>query len=559
MRISTFSFFPLTIKCLFFALALVLSLGAVAQPTAPTWQSAVALDGLSANVSSAAFDASGNLYISRRFSGTLSLSGTTYTSNNGSADVVVLKYAPNGTLQWARLIDSPGNDEVTDLALDAAGNVYVTGIFTGSVTLAPNISLTWNGHTNGQCFIACFSTQGIPQWVQQSTDFARASRLAVHSNGQLSFVGAFFISQSLTIGGMSLSSNADATAYIGRMSAATGAMQSLAQLFSYTAIGSSPLTITYPRLALSPNGDAYVSIAFPPVTTLDFPNFRPVARGNYDLVVAKYNPQNGFEWAQSIGGAGNDYDAGLAIDASGSLYMVGNYDAPATFGTATVLAHTGGTDAYLAKYSPQGGLQWAERMGGSGDDVWRGVALDGTGTVYTMGSFSTTVQFGPSTLTSAGNTDVAVASYSPAGQFRWVQQAGGPGSESAATLGFEANGGAYVRGQFSSTCTFNSTVLSTPLAAENFIARLGSLPLSRRAPVATAMAIYPNPASAWVSLPALPAQTRVHLIDAQGRVARTSVVSGSAHVSVLGLVPGLYTLRVIDVQGRQYTGRVMVK
>ena len=518
MRIYTPSLFQFATRCLLAAWAVVLSLAAVAQPNAPAWQSAVALDGLSLNVSSAAFDASGNLYTSRRFSGTVSISGTAYTSNSGSADVVILKYAPTGAVQWARLINSPGNDEVSDLTVDAAGNVYVTGAFTGSVSLAPNVSLTWNGHTNGQCFIACFSTQGVPQWAQQSTDVARASRLKTHANGQLSFVGAFFISPSLTIGGLTLNLSGEATAYIGRMSAATGAMQSLAPLCSYTAAGTAPLIITYPRLALSPNGDAYVSILFPSSTTFDFPAFRPVARGNSDVVVAKYNAQNGFEWAQSLGGAGNDIDAGLAVDAASNLYLVGTHDAPATFGTATVLPHAGGTDAFLAKYSPQGSLQWATHMGGSGDDGWRGVAVDGAGTVYTVGSFSTTVQLGSRTLTSAGNTDVAVASYSPAGQFRWVQQAGGPGSESAATLGFEASGGAYVRGQFSGACTFGSTVISTPLAAENFIARLGSLPLAQRAPAAAALAIHPNPASAWVSVPALPAQTGVQLIDALERV-----------------------------------------
>jgi ELWxxDGT repeat protein len=46
----------------------------------------------------------------------------------GLGDIVLLKYAPNGTLSWARGGGSGGRDVVSDLALDNAGGLYVTGL-----------------------------------------------------------------------------------------------------------------------------------------------------------------------------------------------------------------------------------------------------------------------------------------------------------------------------------------------------------------------------------------------------------------------------------------------
>jgi hypothetical protein len=51
----------------------------------------------------------------------------------------------------------------------------------------------------------------------------------------------------------------------------------------------------------------------------------------------------------------------------------------------------------------------------------------------------------------------------------------------------------------------------------------------------------------------------VQVLDALGRVARETTVSAAAEVSVLGLAPGLYTLRATDKQGRQYAARLGVE
>ena len=72
---------------------------------------------------------------------------------------------------------------------------------------------------------------------------------------------------------------------------------------------------------------------------------------------------------------------------------------------------------------------WAQQLGGTGFDLGFGVAVDGSGNVYTTGWFIGTADFAPGTgvfnLTSAGSFDIFVSKLDSAGNFVWARQLGG--------------------------------------------------------------------------------------------------------------------------------------
>lgn len=77
-----------------------------------------------------ALDASGNIYIVGHFSGDTTFGSSTLTCQ-GQADILVVKLSSAGKVLWAKDSDGAGFELGTGIALDKAGNVLVTGFHDG--------------------------------------------------------------------------------------------------------------------------------------------------------------------------------------------------------------------------------------------------------------------------------------------------------------------------------------------------------------------------------------------------------------------------------------------
>ena len=76
-----------------------------------------------------ALDGAGNIYVTGYFLSTNATFGGTVLTNTGSADIFVAKYDSAGTLLWAKKAGGNGYDAANGIDVDAAGNSYVTGFF----------------------------------------------------------------------------------------------------------------------------------------------------------------------------------------------------------------------------------------------------------------------------------------------------------------------------------------------------------------------------------------------------------------------------------------------
>ena len=101
--------------------------------------------------------------------------------------------------------------------------------------------------------------------------------------------------------------------------------------------------------------------------------------------------------ADGAHGIGRD----VVLDANGSSYVVGNFSGRARFGSH-LLTSTGGSDLFIARISPLGAWEWVVGAGGNGDDLARGIGLDGNGDLLVTGDFEGSADFGSTTLTSNG-------------------------------------------------------------------------------------------------------------------------------------------------------------
>lgn len=175
-----------------------------------------------------------------------------------------------------------------------------------------------------------------------------------------------------------------------------------------------------------------------------------------DAFVAKVRPDgSGLVYCGYIGGSGDDYGRGIAVDASGAAYVTGDTSSDESTFPVSVgpdLTHNGGADAFVAKVRPDGaGLAYCGYIGGDSQDSGRDIALDSSGAAYVVGDTQTTetsfpVLIGPG-LTHRGMQDVFVAKVRHDGVgLLYGGYLGGSGWEEATGVAVDSAGSAYVVG-----------------------------------------------------------------------------------------------------------------
>jgi hypothetical protein len=160
-------------------------------------------------------------------------------------------------------------------------------------------------------------------------------------------------------------------------------------------------------------------------TSSNFPTVNPLQsklKGTRDAFVAKLNPAgNALLYSTYLGGSGADSGYAIAVDASGSAYLIGDTTStnlPVTAGTYQS-ALAGAQDVFLAKLSPAGNaVSWLTYYGGSGTDHGAALKLDATGAVV----------FGGATYSQDLPTHLAFQANSGGGQDGFVGRLSGDGT-----------------------------------------------------------------------------------------------------------------------------------
>ena len=183
--------------------------------------------------------------------------------------------------------------------------------------------------------------------------------------------------------------------------------------------------------------------------------------GGYDVYVTKYNSSGTVLWSVSAQGGGNEYGNSIAADASGNVYVTGQYESsPVIFGSFS-LVNMGTRDMFLVKYNSAGVVVWANRAGGAQEDQGYGVAADNSGNVFLTGVFgSASITFGSTTLSNSGVTDLFLVKYNASGAVVWAKSAGGTNTEWTFGISVDLPGNAFITGYFQSpTIQFGSFTL----------------------------------------------------------------------------------------------------
>ena len=177
------------------------------------------------------------------------------------------------------------------------------------------------------------------------------------------------------------------------------------------------------------------------------------------------NSQSAGRWFAHGGGLLADHGRAIAVDAAGSTYVTGSFQALSDFETWR-LSSEGDTDIFLAKYDSLGQLAWLRRAGSNSISVKTltesGIDVLVTGNaVYITGMFSGIAKFETTELRSFGRDDIFLAKYSLEGELEWVKNAGGVSQDIPYSLSNDQSGNIYVTGSFQKTATFAEHAISS--------------------------------------------------------------------------------------------------
>ena len=372
-----------------------------------------------------AVDAAGNTYITGETASIAfpTTAGGFDTMQNGGSDVFVTKLNAAGTaLIYSTFIGGSGNDLAWGIALDAAGNAYVTGSTTSA-----------NLPTVGALQSALSGTQD-----------------------------AFLFK--LNAGGSALSYST----YFG---------------------GSGSADVGY-GVALDGGGNAYVVGATDSASGIASAGaFDTTLGGALDAFVAKFDAtQSGAAsrvFASYLGGSGEDHGYAVAVNAGGQAFVSG-YTAANNFPT-TANAYdstaNGANDIFLSVFNAAGSaLAYSTYLGGSGTESARAITLDGSGTAYlggtSSGAFPTKNTY--DATYGGGTTDAVVAkldtALSGAASLVYSTYVGGAGNDTASGIAVDSLGRAHLAGYTSGAFPTTADALQASHAGganDAFYATLG--------------------------------------------------------------------------------------
>lgn len=351
-----------------------------------------------------------------------------------------------------------------DVAVDGQGNTFVAGYFTLSPTLEFGSLLLFRKGL-ADVFIAKMDSKGRWLWAKSADASYQqyAYSLALDANSNVYLTGNF--QNRAVFGNTTLQSKGSGDVFVAKLDKDGK--------WLWAASGGGPADDSGTSIAVDAQGNAYVTGHVGYNTTFVSGANTFSLQGGGGIFVAKINPSGQWLWVQSAGGKGRDNGQGIAVDRFSHIYLTGTFQSTAVFGTHTLKAKKS-TDVFVARLDTQGKWLWAVRGGGSNSigGTKTNIAVSPAGYPYITGTIKgSPVTYGSTTL-KASHYDVLVAKLDPSGTWLWAKLAGGVGPDEGIGIDVDRSGNVYVHGFFHKAATFGNLSLSTAGGFDIFLGKL---------------------------------------------------------------------------------------
>ncbi len=485
---------------------------------------------------SVAVDEAGNVYLTGNLAGMGNFSGTIY-QGKGVYDVVIVKYDAAGNLVWLKTAGGDENDQGNVIRY-FNGYLYVGGYFTDTAWFENTLLL---GKGEADAFVAKYDLSGNLIWVKSGggSNFDYVSSLDLDAQGNIYAAGSYesnmlFDTTHLTTPNLFTESFFCKYNNNGQLQWAKSTQGNNANLIS--------------GLAHDRQNSFYVTGFF----GSNFSMGNATVSSNspsYDIFLARLDNDGNIKWLNTAGSNYEDAGNAVTVDGEGNPIMTGYFAGIASFGTNQVTYYDY-NDVFVAKYDSAGNNLWVRAGKGLQLDVGYGVTTDASNNVFATGVFQVSTTFSGHTITGA-DRDIFIVSYDPDGNLRWIDKAGGENTDCGLGVAVKPNGNVALCGYYIHTCTFGNIALHYADGNDLFVAEY-------HPPVVNSIvdgkeeedfAAVPNPISDYIrirseSYPASNAHWR--LFDISGKLLREDDFFSNCTIGTSNLEKGVYFVEIMN-------------
>jgi len=396
-----------------------------------------------------ALDASRNVYVTGYQSSGLNFGGGITVADEGGTGMFLVKYNNAGAVQWATGPTGAGDDYGRGVAVDSAGNIYVTGYHTSGLDFGGGITVADEGGTG--MFIAKYNSAGVIQWASGPTGAGddQGRDIAVDSSNNI-YVTGYHTSGLDFGGGITVADEGGTGMFVTKYNSAGAVQWATGPIGAGNDYG----------YGIGVDSSGGVCVTGYDVSGLNFGGGVTVADEAGDgLYLVKYNSAGVAQYATGPTGGGNEHGQSVVVDSSGNIYVDGYHTLGMNFGGGITIADEGGEGIFLVKYNSVGVVQWAAGPSGAGNDEAYGMAVDASSNVYLTGYQDTGVNFGNGvTIANEGDWGAFLVKYSSAGVAEWAGGPTGAGQDCGLGLVVDSSTAIYFTGYHTTGLSFNGGI-----------------------------------------------------------------------------------------------------
>ncbi|MCY6354152.1 SBBP repeat-containing protein [Clostridium sp. ZS2-4] len=394
-----------------------------------------------------AVDNAGNVYVTgRTYSSDFPTDNGFDTMLKGSTDAFVTKIDGIPSIVYSSYLGGSGSDYGYRIAVDNGGNVYVTGA-TYSLDFPTDNGFDTHYNGNGDVFVT--KIDSVPSIVYSSylggSGVDWGNSIVVDNVGNVYVTGYTSSVDFPTDNGFDTNLSGNGDVFVTKIDVTPSIVYS-----SY--LGGSSWDYGW-GIAVDNEGNVYVTGH---TYSTDFPTdngFDTTLKGSRDVFVTKIDSTPSIVYSSYLGGSSSDYGYGIAVDNEGNVYVTGftySSDFPTNNGFDTNLS--GSVDAFVTKIDGTPSIVYSSYLGGSDRDYGRGIAVDNGGNVYVTGytessDFPIDNGFG---TTLKGSVDAFVTKIDSTPSIVYSSYLGGSSSDEGWGIAVDDAGNVYVTGETSS-------------------------------------------------------------------------------------------------------------